>query len=59
MLRVGFESLGARPAPKPKFVYYVPTLLPELFFSPACFKSYVVFYCEIEPVFTISFIADL
>ncbi len=59
MLRVGFESLGARPAPNPKLLSYIPTLFVDPFFSPPCFSDYAIFYGWIDPVFAMSFIADL
>jgi hypothetical protein len=39
MLRVGFESFGALPAPNPKLFYYTPTFIVDAFFYPPYFKS--------------------
>ncbi len=59
MFLVGLESFGALPAPKPWLVYYIPTFVEELFFSPPCFSSTLVFSKLMEPVFAISLMADL
>ncbi len=59
MFLVGFESLGAFPAPNPKLLSSIPTLFVDPFFSPPCFWSYAVFSGWIDPVLEMSLIADL